>query len=79
MRLTHLRVELASYGPHEGKYKGEAKFENQYGTVEIVLDPSIATKALSLCAEALVQEANKVANLISGTVIDQLQALEDKS
>ena len=79
MKLKSLSLELATYGIHEGKFTGQARFEDQYGAMEVVLVPEMANKVLELCAETLVQQAARSANLFTDAIINRAPELEDKS
>ncbi len=78
MKLTSLSIALQGYGVNSGKYTGDINFENQYGSVKIVLDPEISEKVLKLCGEALVTQASKTAGLLANNIIEQVPALESK-
>lgn len=81
LKMTHLHVNFMEYGPHVGKYTGSVGFRGQYGTVDIVLSPSLSEKVLTLCADALVENAKEVASDLTAQIIEQTlnAAIEDKS
>jgi len=79
MKLKSLSIEYSTYGIHEGKFIGQARFENQYGAMEVILAPEMASKVLELCAESLIQQATRSANLFTDAFLNQPPALEDNS
>ena len=79
MKLKSLSLELSTYGIHEGKFTGQARFENEYGAMEVVLTPEMSNKVLELCAETLVQQASRSANLFTDAILNQPPALSDNT
>lgn len=70
MQLENLYISLQTYGPHEGKYTGTARFKCVGGHVEIVLTPEISEQTLTLCATAIVANAREVsASLTAQTML----------
>ena len=71
MQLSYLSMQLEGYGPHAGKYKGSMMFKDQSGGIEIVLDTSLSHAVLKLCADALVENAKKSAQMMAGNILEQ--------
>jgi hypothetical protein len=70
MKLTRLNVDLCGYGANAGLYEGGVTFENEFGTVKIILDPKLSKRVLGLCAEALVSQAHKTAGLLTTNILE---------
>ena len=69
--LESLEITFQHYGADEGKYTGSLAFKGHYGRISITLDPIISEKVLTLCAEALVENARQVADNLTASVINQ--------
>jgi len=71
MKLEQLALTYCTYGVNNGKYTGAAKFENQYGSIELTLSPEMSAQILQICAEALVANSREVAANLTAAVIEQ--------
>jgi hypothetical protein len=81
MRLKRLSVELDEYGENAGKYHGQVRFIDQSGAVEILLDNSLSAAVLKLCADSLITQAKKTADMMSARILEApaQKELEDQS
>lgn len=80
MQIQQMIMTANSYGPDKGRLTGSIKFANDGGEITLNIDQASCDKIVKLCAAALVESANKVANLMAADVIESSCApcLENK-
>jgi hypothetical protein len=79
MQLQRISIDLCQYGPESGRYTGKAYFAGQYGGVDVTLSPELSARVLEACGDMIVDNAKRVAALITAEVIVQAPALADRS
>lgn len=78
MKLYQLRISRQLYGPHEGQYTGECSFDDDDSKVEIKITPECANQILKLCADGVVDAAQKVATKTRDNILTSVALLEHK-
>ena len=68
MEFRHLTVTRDSWGDHS--IKGQIKFSDNLGTVEVNLTEEHCQQMLSIVADALVEQTEATARDLRGAVID---------
>lgn len=73
--------KMPSYAKDAGKLKGHIRFSNSVGEIKVEINPAHCEKIISLMAEAMVDTAKEVAQMMTCEVIDQLagKLLKDES
>lgn len=62
--IQSIRLALDEYGVNKGKLTGEIKIKNEYGNIEIIVDPSKAEEIIRVLAPALVATAQDTARMM---------------
>jgi hypothetical protein len=75
MILEKLEIELERWGANKGKYKGEARFAGEAGSVSLNLTPELCDKMFLVCAEGIVTTAKEAAANLTCSVIEHKQEL----
>ena len=70
MILKNLYIGLESYGKDKGMYKGHLEFSDKTGEIKINVTPEQCHKIFEICADALVEQAKKAANIMTATIIE---------
>jgi hypothetical protein len=70
MVLNDLKIERKRYGENAGKFEGRASFDSENANVTIKITPEMCQKILDLCADALVETANEMADVMRCDIIE---------
>ena len=70
MILESLEIKMQQWGDNKGKYEGKAKFASEHGTVEVRISDGHAHRILSICSDAIVNEADKIAKAMIAPLIE---------
>jgi hypothetical protein len=73
MILKDLQISLEQYGSDKGTYQGKIVFTDKTGEIKIRVTPEQCHKIFEICADALVEQAQKAANIMVATVIETKQ------
>ena len=76
MILKKLEIKLNMYGPHEGQYTGEARFDGGAGGVALSLTPKHCEQIFQVCADGIIDVAKDAARNLTCAVIEQQKSLE---
>jgi hypothetical protein len=83
MILKNLYINLETYGKDKGMYKGHLEFTDKTGEIRINITPEQCHKIFEICADALVEQAQKAAKIMTATIIDtnqkQIEEKKDES
>jgi len=74
MILKRIDIELQSYGPDSGKYKGKITFND--GTIETFtfeIKPETCAKYLSLIQQEVLQSANELGEKLAKSFVRELE------
>jgi hypothetical protein len=73
MILKNLYIGLETYGKEKGMYKGHLEFSDKTGEIRINVTPEQCHKIFEICADALVEQAQKAAKIMTAAIIDTNQ------
>ena len=75
MKLKNLSVERKWFGKDKGKLVGAAEFDNELGSVALVLSPEQCDEIFRVCAEGVMTVAKTAAQELSCAVIEHQEKL----
>ena len=78
MELNTLHILRQTYGAQKGQYHGECVFDSADSKVQLSITPECANRILELCADGLVDAAQKVAHQTRNDILASVALLENK-
>jgi hypothetical protein len=75
MILQKLEIEIERWGDNKGKYKGEAIFAGEAGSVSLNLTPKMCDQMFLICADGIMETAKEAASNLTHNVIEHKQEL----
>ena len=78
MILKELKIALQQYGDLKGTYLGEIEFTDKTGEIKINVSPEQCHKIFEIMADALVEQAQKAANIMTATILTGQLSIEEE-
>ena len=79
MQLKRLTLERPEYGKNKGKLIGAVTFSDSDTETSLRLNEEQAAQILTLCAEALVENAKQMSEIMVSRLLEQAPAITDQS
>ena len=77
MKLKSLALNLNTWGPNDGRYSGQIRYDGENGAVELLLDPIISDRLLACIGPAITESALLTAKKLEESIAQS--RLEAKS
>jgi hypothetical protein len=78
MRLEKLEIERKHWGDDAGKLKGRARFSSKNADVAINLTEGHCQKIIDMCADALLDAAKEMSDVMRNDIIEGISGPEMK-
>lgn len=78
MLFQKLSIEKETYGSNAGKILGKASFRNSNSDITINLTEEHAQKIIDMCADALLDAAKDMSEVMRGDIIEAMSFTDTK-
>ena len=76
MNIKSLVINRQNYGKGKGLFAGTVSFDDELGKIDLYLSPEQCEKIFSICADGILEVAEKAAKQLTYKVIDHKKLLE---